>query len=419
MQLSEFHVERYRNFLESSHVPLRPLTLLFGYNSAGKSALLRLLPLLAESGRPREVGLTEPLALDSEPARGASYRDLRCRYTERNEMTLGATWGGADGNSTRLSWSFKEDPRRGKPGPVRYRMASVSLGAVSLQENLDGSDRWETVDEQPRPFPLSFSGLRARLDTAGELPPEVRAALDDANRRLTALAGGVCWLGAVRAPIERRPQFRARPPSMGSTGAEASSILAHDQVEGGPLRAAVNHALVEMFDQKLEVDVGDDDYELRLARPAREDVNVSIVDVGEGVPQVLPILTLGAMAREGRLGDDAILVLEQPEMHLHPKAERALARFLVHDVVLSPRRPRCLIESHSENLLLFIQLAVVRGQLSPEDVALCWIEAAADGPATVRTITLDRYGKPDYWPPGVFSEDVAMARELLLARRGA
>jgi len=200
---------------------------------------------------------------------------------------------------------------------------------------------------------------------------------------------------------------------------EASSILAHDQAEGGPLRDAVNRALVEMFDQRLEVTLGDDDYELRLARPARDDIAVSIVDVGEGVPQVLPVLTLGAMAREGRLGDDAVLVLEQPEMHLHPKAERALARFLVHDVVLSPRRPRCLIESHSENLLLFIQLAVVRGQLSPDDVALCWIESADHGPATVRTITLDRFGKPDYWPPGVFSEDVAMARELLLARKGA
>jgi predicted ATPase len=73
MALSSFTVANYRSFLRPTTIELRPLTLLFGYNNSGKSALLRVLPLLADSvGTPRGA----PLNLDSAAVRGASFRDL-------------------------------------------------------------------------------------------------------------------------------------------------------------------------------------------------------------------------------------------------------------------------------------------------------------------------------------------------------
>ncbi len=89
MPLSSYAVARYRSFVRRTTVELRPLTLLFGYNSAGKSALLRALPLLSASSGGAGVG---PLALDSDVARGATYSEIRSRSTPRNDLAFDAAW---------------------------------------------------------------------------------------------------------------------------------------------------------------------------------------------------------------------------------------------------------------------------------------------------------------------------------------
>jgi len=77
MTLRALTVHNYRSFARPTRVELRPLTLVFGRNSAGKSALLRALPLLAESfAKGRTLN---PLAIEAEAARQASFRDLLCQ----------------------------------------------------------------------------------------------------------------------------------------------------------------------------------------------------------------------------------------------------------------------------------------------------------------------------------------------------
>ena len=65
MRLARFSVENYRAFVDRASLELRPLTLLFGYNSAGKSALLRFLPIIGASS---SSGQISPLALDTAAA---------------------------------------------------------------------------------------------------------------------------------------------------------------------------------------------------------------------------------------------------------------------------------------------------------------------------------------------------------------
>ena len=75
VRLQSFGLENYRAFDEAVAIELRPLTLFFGHNSAGKSALLRALPLIAASVDNSQSG---PLALDSRPARGATFSEILC-----------------------------------------------------------------------------------------------------------------------------------------------------------------------------------------------------------------------------------------------------------------------------------------------------------------------------------------------------
>src|SRR3954467_1840615 len=88
MRLARFSVENYRAFAQATRLELRPLTLFFGYNSAGKSALLRFLPIVAASSGDQLA----PLALDSPAARGASFRDVLSRYGSSPTLRIGLEW---------------------------------------------------------------------------------------------------------------------------------------------------------------------------------------------------------------------------------------------------------------------------------------------------------------------------------------
>lgn len=131
--------------------------------------------------------------------------------------------------------------------------------------------------------------------------------------------------------------------------------------------------------------------------------------------QVLPVITLGALASLGKLGAAPILALEQPELHLHPRAHEHVARFLVE--VAS--NATVVVETHSENLLLAVQVAIASGQVAAEDVVVHWVRATEEGPSYVETIRFDRAARPSLWPQDVFAEDKALERRILELRHGA
>ena len=104
------------------------------------------------------------------------------------------------------------------------------------------------------------------------------------------------------------------------------------------------------------------DYEL-LVQQYKDGPKVGLTDVGFGVSQVLPLLVLCYYADEG-----SILILEQPESHLHPKVQSELADVLI-DVVKN-RNVQIILESHSEHLLHRLTRRIAEEKLFAEDVAL-------------------------------------------------
>jgi AAA15 family ATPase/GTPase len=75
-------LSNYRSFASPVRLELRPITLLFGDNNSGKSALLRALPLLSDSTGPKASG---PLEMESPAMRGSSFQDLRWKGVEEDE----------------------------------------------------------------------------------------------------------------------------------------------------------------------------------------------------------------------------------------------------------------------------------------------------------------------------------------------
>ena len=140
--------------------------------------------------------------------------------------------------------------------------------------------------------------------------------------------------------------------------------------------------------------IGDIGIEIKVGRlPHRETSEtdmVSIADVGFGVSQVLPVLVALIVAQPGQL-----VYLEQPELHLHPRAQVALAQVLA---AAARRGVRVVVETHSSLLLLAVQTLVAEGDLSPELVKLHWFTRGENGATKIDTADLDEAGAYGDWP---------------------
>jgi predicted ATPase len=112
---------------------------------------------------------------------------------------------------------------------------------------------------------------------------------------------------------------------------------------------------------------------------------VNIADVGFGVSQILPALVALEVALPGQL-----VHLEQPEIHLHPKAQRSLAKLLAEAAI---KEKRLVVETHSSILIRGIQTLVARGELDPQLVKLHWFTRDEETGATrVTSADLDGNG---------------------------
>lgn len=138
----------------------------------------------------------------------------------------------------------------------------------------------------------------------------------------------------------------------------------------------------------------------------RKDDLVNIADVGFGVSQVLPVLVALLVAKPGQL-----VYIEQPELHLHPRAQQALAPILAE---AADRGARVVVETHSSILLLAIQTLVAEGKLSPDKVKLHWFQRDSRGATKVTSGELDPLGAYGDWPED-FGEVMAGAEDRYLS----
>ncbi len=120
----------------------------------------------------------------------------------------------------------------------------------------------------------------------------------------------------------------------------------------------------------------------------------ALSDVGFGICQFLPVIVADL-----QISDDSILVLAQPEIHLHPNAQAALADYFVRQVAKTQKQ--YIIETHSEYLLNRIRLAIVKGEIDPSWVSLYYFENSIDGSKTY-PIELMTDGEVRNAPQGFF-----------------
>lgn len=405
-------LQSYRAFVREVAVSLRPLTLLFGYNSAGKSAILRALPLIAESIR----SSSGPLALDGRAAQESTFRELRTRWAPGDQLSFGLDWADRDASLdveiVHLAATQREVVetlrlREASRDELRFEIDLADERAADITTYLLDGERGR----------IRFDGWCA-AEISGFSRSEVAGRLEDANVNLRRFSDSVHWLGALRSRPKRLLPLMGSTSRISSDGAGTIEVLARESLASGSdvldaVSAWFENATKHALGVRQDVAGGGAMFHVAL-RPMRAAHGIHLNDTGEGMTQVLPVITLGALAMKGRLGESPILAIEQPELHLHPRAHADVAQHLV----AVARHATVVVETHSENFLLAVQLAILDGSIRAEDVVVHWVRGTEEGPSFVESITFDQKARPSAWPPGVFAEDRDLARQLIERRHG-
>lgn len=135
---------------------------------------------------------------------------------------------------------------------------------------------------------------------------------------------------------------------------------------------------------------------------------VLITDVGFGVSQILPVITLCYYVPEG-----SILIIEQPEIHLHPKVQAGLADVFID--AIKTRKIQILLESHSEHLLRRLQRGVAEEKVDHADIQLYFCEMA-NGKSEIRSLEMDAFGGIRNWPKDFFGDEFGEIAAINLAK---
>jgi hypothetical protein len=404
--IAEIRVAGFKSISDEQCIEIRPLTILAGANSSGKSSMMQPLLLLKQTlEAPYDPG---PLLLNGPNVKFTSADQLLSRIGKGQSLDsfqVGMRRNEGDGFVT----CFRKEHKMG------FRIERIDItserGEFGFWPEMTEADIVKTgypngrdwTKEAPEGHsPGAWKILRDRCFLG---PAWVAKAPD--GTALNFGKQGWTWewsipqiihLPGLRGNPERTYPVTAIGPNYPGTFEKYSaSVIYWWMAEREESLNALNADLKLLnLTGGIKADrVNDAHIEIHVARlpdvpPNRPEHRVNIADVGLGVSQTLPVLVALHAAKPRQL-----VYVEQPETHLHPRAQFALAQVLV---AAAKRGVRVVVETHSSMLLLGVQTLVAEGKLEPEKVKLHWFQREKSGRTMVRSGELDEAGRFGDWP---------------------
>ena len=368
--LTRIDLRHFKCFTELK-LPLCPLTLLSGANASGKSSVLQAIVLLHQTMCEQEWSTR--LMLNGETVQLGAAADVIDQVHGRGGCGIALQDGEKE-----YRWEFTGE----------HKELSLTVRRVSM----NGS-----VKNKPKSLHYLLLELRGEAESLAER-----------LRTLTYLTAE--RLGPRESYILEDPQHT---PVVGPRGEHAVSVLYSGRetsvLEGLEIADAPRNRLrqaearMARFFPGCELEVKKifrvNAVTLGL-RTSRDTDFQRPIHTGFGLTQVLPIVTAALSANV-----EDLLLIENPEVHLHPAGQAEMGEFLAEAAAAGVQ---VLVETHSDHILNGIRRAVKKGILPAEDAALHFFRPRRgdeqDGDAQVQTLILDNEGGIDDWPDGFFDQ---------------
>lgn len=442
---------QFQNFKswKEADVECAPITGFFGTNSSGKTSLLQFLLMLKQTkdGTDRAISLD----LNGDLVKLGTITDAIHKHDENLtlgwdlEFILNSELSVADTSKTPPTVITRSDRLRIKAtnavqgGAPKATELSYSLGdsVFQLVPKSEQASQFELECDKADNETPDFHFIRTQ-GRAWRLPGPIKSyAFPDQARTYFQNAAFLADLEAAYeqqldniyylGPLRHYPQrdylwTRSRPTDVGAQGEKAiDAILAatQDGLTRNLKRKAKHMSFQEMVAYWLremgliqefrveEIAKNSNRWQARV-KTRKGSSEVLLTDVGFGISQVLPVITLLQYVPEG-----STVILEQPEIHLHPLAQAALADVIIQ--AATHRKVQVILESHSEHLLLRLQRRIAEEAVPNNEVRLYFCDAA-DGESTITQLDVDLYGNIRNWPDQFMGDAFNETAEAELAR---
>lgn len=379
--IDELKITNFKSFA-SAEIPLAAYSLLSGLNSSGKSTVLQALALL----------------------RQANNEGLLADHREYREYVEDAAAGGLPLNGELVELGTGQDILHEDYVAEQGRDPEIGFGLVAENSTLfEWRFRYGREDDL---LPLtSFTPLSPEDLVEGE-------------GAITLFNPGFQYLRADRInPAVTYPQsheMSVRRGFLGTRGEYTIDYLRHYQDEIVP-STVLHHpeASPRLLDQ-VEAWMGEICPGVKIAATAIERTDLVRLgfeftrerhlttnarrptNVGFGLTYVLPVVVACLTAKPG-----ALILLENPEAHVHPQGQSAMARLTC---AAASAGAQLVVETHSDHILNGVRLSVKRGKLAADDVRLHYFQRNADGVVDIVSPDIGPDGMLSQWPSGFFDE---------------
>lgn len=402
--ITELRAQNFKSWKDTDKLQIAPLTGFFGANSSGKTSLLQTLLMLKQTvERPPDWNGVIDFGDDGSLVNLGSFDDLIHQHKRDIPLEISLSWKFSEKLSITdieevdtLSFELRVfDNENSVPG-VSF---NYKIGEENLAVDWDGQDvRLISV-----PVELNYHdeslfrcyGVRSAHYHNQEIFSSIQTRFENLFRYIR-------HLGPLREYPRRNYAWQGKhSQGVGQHGEDMVTALF-----SGRIQLRDTEEQIPMWLQRLDlidsyrlnpVRNTERDYEF-LVRKYKGGPEIRLTDVGFGVSQVLPVLVLCYYVPEG-----SILILEQPEAHLHPKVQSELADLLVE--VVKERQLQIILESHSEHLLIRLMRRIAEEQISADDTAFYFCEMK-EGVSEIERLNVDDYGNITNWPQNFFGDEM-------------
>lgn len=450
--ISSMRLQNFKSWADTGAIRFAPITAFFGANSSGKTSLLQALLLMKQTVESQDRG--KVLELDEKRTNAyvnlGSFSNLLYRHDTNQEFEFDIRWLA----EKQISFDDLPEPLEPRYNPInseidfKVRLAYQSQQVLVREfqyhfddargEILVGMQAFADDGNIGDKYDLAYKNIDLISNTGnGKVsyarPGKHYAFPDQVYRHfrntdlLSQLVSayeqlfyGLHYIGPLRSPVERNYAWSGgRPVDVGIRGENAIAILIADQILPTPdqgrvakktAESLVKLGLIHGFDLR-RINDSRDLFEVVVQQDASSP-EVPITDVGFGVSQILPVLVQCFSVPPG-----STLLLEQPELHLHPSAQSHLADVLIGAAV--DRDIQIVIESHSEHFLHRLQRRIAEETILASDAALFFV-SMQNGRSKLDELILDDYGNISNWPENFFGDrmgDLIAMTEAAAARQ--
>ncbi len=393
--LQDLTLRNFKIWQSTGLLKLAPVTLLLGTNSSGKSSIIQSLLLIRQTVRCNDPNLSLHLGVEGtgDSVSLGQFADILCRNATDKKISIEFTWTPSDSDSVPFLFSaaYQASPTNAA------EISSLRLGRLDQESGVPGEHSFRVIRQPKGAYQLTVGNGRLSLGASRDFRPQSSFTFSAATfARLPTLEGQIIrnagssllnelskiiYLGPVRQLARRHYQWNGVPmASIGDDGGKAvdvliaSGIAAKKGKPGGDLFCKTGDWLQRMgLADGLEiVQLGKSPlFELRILR---EGNSTNLKDVGVGVSQVLPVIVAALHAEPGH-----IVLIEEPESHLHPLAQSQLAELFA--CVSRERNIQFIVETHSEHLFRRMQTLIARQEIQS---ATAIMTGAASAPPLIQ-----------------------------------